>query len=86
MSEPGYPTTRCHAFRQPIAGPAETTSIFNNTAVPVGPFNATFVYLENKGGYTYPTDGVTFVLQNSTSGVTALGGSRERPRIHRHYA
>ena len=42
--------------------------------MPTGAFTASFVYQESTG-YTYPMDGVTFVLQNSSSGVMALGGS-----------
>ncbi len=55
-------------------GVPESRSAFYNTQVPVGAFQATFVYTESTG-YTYPTNGATFVLQNSTSGLTALGGS-----------
>ena len=52
----------------------QETSAYYNTQVPVGPFSATFVYQEATG-FQYPTDGATFILQNSTSGITALGGS-----------
>jgi fibronectin-binding autotransporter adhesin len=57
-------------------GVAESRSAFYNTPVPVGAFSATFVYQESTG-YTYPTDGATFVLQNASSGVSALGGGAQ---------
>ncbi len=55
-------------------GVAESRSVFYNTLLPTTAFNATFVYTESTG-FTYPTDGATFVLQNSTTGITVLGGT-----------
>jgi autotransporter-associated beta strand protein len=57
-------------------GVGQTRTAFFNTQVPVGPFSTSFIYQEsNPIGYTYVTNGITFVLQNDSRGVTALGGT-----------
>jgi hypothetical protein len=53
-------------------GPVERRSIFNNTPQSISQFTASFSYV---GGYDGGTDGANFVIQNSPSGVHALGES-----------
>ncbi len=52
----------------------QVTTAFDSTQVVVNkPFTVSFVY-QGSNQYNYLTDGATFILQNSTSGLTALGG------------
>jgi autotransporter-associated beta strand protein len=54
----------------------QNRSAWLNTPLPVGKFTMSFVYQEATG-YQYPSDGATFVLQNSSSGLMALGGGSQ---------
>jgi len=49
----------------------EDSSLFYSTAQYVGSFTASFIY---QAGGNEAADGTAFILQNSTNGVTALGG------------
>ena len=53
-------------------GGGEARSAFYNTKVPVGAFTASFLYMASVGK---AADGVTFTLQNSSAGTSAIGGS-----------
>ena len=52
----------------------QARSAFNTAQVPVGAFHVSYTY-QATTGFIYPADGATFVLQNSSSGVLALGGT-----------
>ncbi len=49
----------------------EARSAFYNTPVSAGPFTASFIY---QAGGAMQADGVAFVLQNDSRGLSALGG------------
>ena len=49
----------------------QSGSVFYNTPVPTGPFTASFTLQQSTAGTAQIGDGLTFVLQNSTSGASA---------------